>query len=331
MIRLRKFFIGKSLKVQPKTLADKTLHIISLLFRFIFLIGMTYILLYPVMFLASNAFSDYADRLDPTVIWIPKHLTIQNFKFANQVIGFLPSIWKTVSMLVPSVAIQVFVCLFVGYGFARFKFKEKEILFSLLMFTIIVPVQTYIIPLYVNFRYFDFFGISKFLGLYMGSDPTVRILNTNWPFWLMSATGIGIRSGLYIFMARQFFRGMPIELEEAALVDGCGPFKTFFKIMLPNVGSIVIVITLFSIVWHWNDYYQSVMFFSEDFPLSVQVTLLQERLSVLTQNIRPEDMAMAQSAILEAACFVVVAPVLLLYILAQRYFTESITRSGIVG
>ena len=331
MINILKKPAETLLTLKDKKLGDQALRIIAGIFRLVFLLGMTYVLLYPVLFLASNAFSDYVDRLDPTVIWIPKHLTLQNFKFANQVIGFLPSIWKTISMLVPSVIIQVFVCLFVGYGFARFKFKEREILFSLLMFTIIVPVQTYIIPLYVNFRSFDFFGISKLLGLYMDPAPTVRILNTNWPFWLMSATGVGIRSGLYIFMARQFFRGMPIELEEAALVDGCGPFKTFFKIMLPNVGSIVIVITLFSIVWHWNDYYQSVMFFSENFPLSVQVTLLQERLSVLTQNIRPEDMAMAQSAILEAACFIVVAPVLLLYIFAQRYFTESITRSGIVG
>jgi multiple sugar transport system permease protein len=147
----------------------------------------------------------------------------------------------------------------------------------------------------------------------------------------MSATGVGLRSGLYIFMARQFFRGMPVELEEAAFIDGCGPFKTFRTIMLPNVGSIVIVITLFSIVWHWNDFYLSVMFYVENYPLSVAITTLQDRLTMLSQNMSQEDMALAQSSILEAACFVVIAPMLIMYVFAQRYFTESITRSGIVG
>ncbi len=314
-----------------KRAASFTLKMIVSILRFVFLLGMSFVLLYPVLFLLANAFRAPIDRLDPTVIWIPRNFTFNNFIMADEVIGFFPSIWRTLSMLIPSVVIQVFVCLMVGYGFARFKFKGKEFLFSCLVFTIIVPVQTIIIPLYVNFRFFDFFGLGQLIGLFTGEPFTVRLLNSNWPFYLMSATGVGIRSGLYIFIARQFFRGMPTELEEAAFVDGCGPFKTFFRIMLPNVGSVVIVILLFSIVWHWNDYYLSVMFYVDDYPLSVGVTTLQERLTLLSQNMSAEDMALAQSSILEAACFVVVGPILILYVFAQRYFTESITRTGIVG
>lgn len=315
-----------------KKAGDKALEIITSIVRALFLLGMAYVLLYPVLFLLSNAFRDPIDRLDPTVIWIPKTFTLNNFFLSDQILGFIPSIMKTLSMLIPSVIIQVFICLMVAYGFARFNFKFKELLFSCLLFTIIVPVQTMIIPLYVNFRFFDFFGIGKILALFNGGEAvTVKLLNTNWPFYLMSLTGTGIRSGLYIFMVRQFFKSMPVELEESAFVDGCGPFKTFMKIMLPNVGSIVIVITLFSIVWHWNDFYLSVMFYIEEYPLSVSVTMLQERLTLLSQNMSAEDMALAESSLLEAACFVVIAPVLLLYIFAQRYFTESITRTGIVG
>lgn len=315
-----------------KKAGDKALQIISSMLRAVFLLGMAYVLLYPVLFLLSNAFRSPIDRLDPTVIWIPKTFTLSNFYLADQILAFIPSIMKTLSMLIPSVIIQVFICLMVAYGFARFNFKYKELLFSCLLFTIIVPVQTMIIPLYVNFRFFDFFGIGRILGLFNGGEPVaVKLLNTNWPFYLMSLTGTGIRSGLYIFMVRQFFKSMPVELEESAFVDGCGPFKTFVKIMLPNVGSIVIVITLFSIVWHWNDFYLSVMFYIEEYPLSVSVTMLQERLTLLSQNMSAEDMALAESSLLEAACFVVIAPVLLLYIFAQRYFTESITRTGIVG
>jgi len=314
-----------------KKAGERALSITISVLRFIFLLGMSYVLLYPVLFLLSNAFRAPIDKLDPTVIWIPKNWTLSNFVLADKVINFIPAIERTLTMLVPSVIIQVFVCLTVAYGFARFKFKGRDFLFSCVIFTIIVPVQTMIIPLYVNFRFFDFFGIGRLMGLLTGQPITVRLLNTNWPFYLMSATGVGIRSGLYIFMARQFFRGMPVELEEAAFVDGCGPFKTFLKIMLPNVGSIIIVITLFSVVWHWNDYYMSVMFYVDNYPLSVGITGLQERLTLLSQNMSPEDMALAQSSILEAACFVVIGPMLLLYIFAQRYFTESITRTGIVG
>jgi len=293
---------------------------------------MAYVLLYPVLFLVSNAFRDPIDRLDPTVIWIPKTWTLQNFVLADQVLDFRTSILKTLQVLIPSVIIQVFICLMVAYGFARFKFKGRDILFSCLLFTIIVPSSTIIIPLYVKFRFFDFFGIGQLLRIFNhGELVSVNLLNSPWPFYVMSLTGVGLRSGLYIFMARQFFKGMPNELEEAAFVDGCGPFGTFLRIMLPNVGSIIIVITLFSIVWHWNDYYLSVMFFTDEYPLSVNVTLLQSRLQLLSQNMSAADLALSQNSILEASCFVVILPMLIMYIFSQKYFTESITRTGLVG
>lgn len=320
------------LNINQKKTAEKALKITTSILRALFLIGMSYVLLYPVLFLLSNAFRDPIDRLDPTVIWIPRTLTLNNFVLADEMLAFKDSIIMTLEILIPSVIIQVFVCLMVAYGFARFNFKYRDLLFSFLIFTIIVPTSTIIIPLYVRFHFFDFFGIGQLLRPFNhGEAVTINLLNTKWPFWIMSATGVGIRSGLYIYMARQFFKGMPVELEEAAFVDGCGPWKTFMKIMLPNVGSIVIVITLFSIVWHWNDYYLSVMFFTDEYPLSVNVTLLQDRLQLLSQNMSLEDMALSQNSILEASCFVVVLPILILYIFSQKYFTESITRTGLVG
>jgi multiple sugar transport system permease protein len=319
-------------ELKQKKIAEKTLSVTTAILRALFLIGMSYVLLYPVLFLLSNAFRDPVDRLDPTVIWIPKTFTLNNFVLADQMLDFKSSILKTVTILVPSVIIQVFVCLMVAYGFARFNFKGRDALFNCLIFTIIVPMSTIIIPLYVKFHFFDFFGIGQLLRIFNHGEPvTVNLLNTPWPFYVMSATGVGIRSGLYIYMARQFFKGMPNELEEAAFVDGCGPFSTFMRIMLPNVGSIVIVITLFSIVWHWNDYYLSVMFFTDEYPLSVNVTLLQDRLQLLSQNMSAEDLALSQNSILEASCFVVIMPMLILYIFSQKYFTESITRTGLVG
>lgn len=315
-----------------KSMADKALGWISGIVRFLFLLGMSYVLLYPILFLLSNAFRSPVDRLDPTIIWIPKTLTLNNFVLADELIGFKDSIIKTLTMLVPSVIIQVFVCLMVAYGFSRFKFKGRNFLFTCLLFTIIVPSSTIIIPLYVQFHFFDFFGIGQLLRPFNdGEAVTINILNTDLPFYLMSLTGVGIRSGLYIYMIRQFFENMPKELEEAAYIDGCNPFSTFLRVMVPNVGSIVIVIVLFSIVWHWNDYYLSVMFYVDNYPLSVGVTVLQDRLNLLAENMNAADLSLSESSILEAACFVVITPLLVLYIFSQKYFTESITRSGLVG
>lgn len=319
-------------ELKQKKAAETTLKVVTVILRTLFLIGMAYVLLYPVLFLLSNAFRAPIDRLDPTVIWIPKTFTLQNFVLADSLIDFKGSILMTLKILIPSVIIQVFICLMVAYGFARFNFKGRDILFTLLVFTIVVPTNTIIIPLYVKFHFFDFFGLGQLLRPFNhGEAVSINLLNTAWPFYLMSLTGVGIRSGLYIYMARQFFKNMPVELEEAAFVDGCGPFSTFLRIMLPNVGSIIIVITLFSIVWHWNDYYLSVMFFTDQYPLSVNVTLLQDRLTLLSQNMSAEDMALSENSILEASCFVVILPMLIMYIFSQKYFTESITRTGLVG
>lgn len=322
----------KGFKFKNKSSADKAVSVIGSIFRTLFLIGMAYVLLYPVLFLLSNAFRSPVDRLDPTIIWLPKTLTLNNFVLADDLVGFKDSIIKTLKILIPSVLIQVFICLMVAYGFSRFKFKGRDALFTCLIFTIIVPTSTIIIPLYVQFHFFDFFGLGQLLRPFNGGEAvSINLLNTEWPFYLMSLTGVGIRSGLYIYMIRQFFAGMPKELEEAAYVDGCNPFSTFLRIMVPNVGSIIIVIILFSIVWHWNDYYLSVMFYVDEYPLSVGVTVLQDRLSLLEQNMSAADLALSESSILEAACFVVIIPLLVMYIFAQKYFTESITRSGLVG
>jgi multiple sugar transport system permease protein len=300
-------------------------------FRLVFFLGMSYILLYPVLFLVTNAFRDPRDILDPTVIWIPKHLTLGNFGVANEHLDFAGSLLRSARMALPSVILQVFSCMLVGYGFARFRFREREFLFGLLVFTIIVPVSTIIVPLYVNFRYFDFFGLGRLLGMIRPDWGRVNILNTDFPFYLQAFFGTGIRSGLYIFIARQFFRGIPVELEEAATVDGCGPARTYFSIMLPNAGSLLIVLTLFSLVWYWNDFFLSVMFYQDAYPLPVSLTELQERLTVASSAMRAEDVALMRSSVLEAGCLLVIGPLLLLYLFFQRFFTESISRSGLVG
>ncbi len=306
-------------------------RVLSALFKLFFFVGLGFVLLYPVLYLLSNAFKANIDAVDPTVVWIPKNYTLNNFILAWNTMDATKVILDTLKMLVPSVILQTFVCFMVGYGFARFKFKEREILFVLLLFTIIVPVQTYVIPLYVNFRYFDFLGIGRIIGWFTGEPATVNLLSSPTPFWIMSALGMGIRSPLYIFISRQFFRGMPKELEEAALIDGCGPMQAFVRIMLPNAKSVMLTIFLFSVVWHWNDFYLTSMIYQNNYPISVAVTLLTQRLNTIKATEATANLELMKSAVVEASCFIALMPLLIIYLFTQKHFTESIERTGIVG
>lgn len=301
--------------------------------RFIFMIGVSFVMLYPVLFMLSSGFKSVNDIFNPTVIWIPKESTLQPLRIAVEVLDYWNAIQKTLMMTVPSVLLQLVSVVLAGYGFARFKFRGQKAMFAILIFTIIVPVQSYIIPLYVNFTRFDFFGIGTIIGWITGTPLTVNMVNKHSLFYLMAALGSGIRSGLYVFIIRQFFRNMPYELEEAAMIDGCGPLKTFWKIMLPNTTSMIATVTVFSVVWYWNDYYQSSIFYKTSFPISVNLTTLRSLLTTsnMATGIHAQDLMFLREPILACGCLVTVMPLVLLYLVAQRYFTEGLERSGIVG
>ena len=318
---------------RKKEIYHKINVICKVLLRTAFLLGIGFVMLYPILFMFSGAFKAKVDVYDPTVIWIPKNFSFEAMNLAMKSLKFQQSILVTLQILIPSVLLQMVSTLLAGYGFARFKFKERNFLFGLLIFTIIVPIQNLIIPLYGNFQHFDMFGIFKLYSMATG-NALPNLLNTTMPFYIMAAFGMGIRSGLYIFIMRQFFRNMPTELEEAAMIDGCGNFKTFTHVMLPNVIPALVTILVFSIVWYWNDYYQAVMFLQDKQPLSVNLTMLNGMLSVTSQSIKSitsTDLALMSDAVLECGCILVLAPLLVMYVLLQRFFTESIERTGIVG
>ena len=221
--------------------------LIKALFRALFLMGVGFVMLYPILFMISNSFKSVSDALDPTVVWIPSGTDMFNFKMAFKLLNYNDALKNTLIFVVPCVIIQVITCLFVSYGFARFEFRFKGLLFGLLVFSLIVPVQTYIIPLYVNMK-------------------TLNLLDTYWQFYIMAALGTGIRSGLYIYIFRQYFRGLPKELEEAAYLDGCNPLRTFLHIMVPNVKGAILVVFVLSFVWYYNDYTLTGMLLNSDYP-----------------------------------------------------------------
>lgn len=326
-----------------------TQFIVSLV-RHLFLIGMSFVMVYPVLYILSAAFKAMRDVYNPTVVWIPKNFSWDSLKYALQLLDIAymneegKLVFKTLAenntflnsamLTVPCVLLQLATCLLAGYGFAHFKFRGKNVLFAVLIFTIIVPVQTYMIPLYASFSNFDYFGIGSLIGLFTGEPLVMSALKTRLPFYLMAGLGAGIRSGLYIFMLRQFFAGMPKELDEAASIDGCGPVQTFVRVMLPNAIPMMITIMVFSLVWYWNDYYLSSMFFGNSPTLSSKLTSVVELSGMaagLDGIITPGEFEILKEGIFACGCLIIVLPPLLLYIIAQRYFTEGLERSGIVG
>ncbi len=302
----KKRIINEDNSINKKVLVQKIGGII----RAIILIEISFILLYPLIYTLSVAFRPPAQLNDPVIIWIPKNLTFENIRNVWEFIKFPTLIFNTVTISVVSAMIQTAICAVVGYGFARFKFKEKNILFAILIFTVILPPQTVTIANFIQFR-------------------TFGILDNPLAFYLPAITANGIRSGLFIFIYRQFFSNMPADLEDAAYIDGCGPFKTFLKIMVPNAGASVIIVFLFSMVWYWNDTFFAGMYLERMQTISVALESLRSNLSVMIPGIQADMFTI--SAYMQAGVILTIMPILIIYIFMQKYFTESIARTGLVG
>ena len=302
------------------------------IFRFLLLIGICYIFLFPVIYMLSVAVRSPETVNDPSIVWIPRKISFKSIETAMDILEYARAITTTIVIAVGSTVGSLVSCSLAGYGFARFNFKEKNIAFALVMLTIIVPPQTTIISSFINYRNFDAFGILSLLHLIIPSVPeSINLINTPWTFILPSFFSAGLRAGLFIYIFRQFFAGMPKDLEEAAWIDGCGAFRTFVQVMLPLAKSAFITVLLFSFVWHWNDYVQASMYFNDNQPISVMLNQMQSLLqdaklfNVVTNT--PDEIR----TFLQAGCLLTILPPLILYIFTQRFFTESIERTGIVG
>lgn len=313
-------------KLNKHKAQNKVKDVLVTIFRLIFLISVGYIIIYPLFAMIAYTIMPHSDILDPSVIWITRAPTFDNIKIAWLSLDYMKGFTQTVLVGVVSALIEVFTCAVAAYGFARFEFKGRGLLFGLVLLTAIVPVQVLSIPLYLNFRYMDFFGLTKLIGGIFGNPEfVIDVTNTPLTFYLPSLFGVGLRAGIFIFIYRQFFIGLPKELEEASWIDGAGPIKTFLRVIIPSSGVVFTTVTIFSIIWHWNEYYLSVLYFQNDFPLSVALAGIG---SVLESQGFAFDSAASPTS---AACLLYILPVLIMFIFMQKKFIQSVDRVGIVG
>ena len=204
-------------------------------------------------------------------------------------------------------------------AYASVYVRGKKLLFGIVIMMILVPPQLISLPLYTQFRFFGIKGVF-----------TVNLIDSMLTMYLPAMTANGIRSGLMILIFRQFFKGLPRELEDAACIDGCGPLMTFIRVMVPNAASAFLTVFLFSVVWYWNDYYVSTSFFKNTQTVS---TMLYDLDSILSRSLygSANIKVSARELIVwkEAGCLMSILPILIMYIFLQKHFTEGIERSGL--
>ena len=297
--------------------------------KYIVLVLLAYQLLYPVLYMISASIKDPLDSYDPSVIWIPKNFSSTSFIDAFKSMKYLDALKGSLEISLGCAVLDVMSCALAGYGFARFKFPFKNLLFACVILTLMVPMQTIILPYYMNMRYFDPLGIISAINAAFDKTITINLVGKNVAFYLPSLFGSGIRSGLYIYIFRQFFEGMDKALEESAQIDGCGPLRTFLNIMLPNARNSIVTVFLFSFVWHFNEYYLTKQLLGTNRrTLIVALSSLRVDLAALIGGQTAFDPIRIQTRI-QAGCLLAIIPMFLLYIFAQRKLADSIEHIGI--
>lgn len=308
---------------------------ISKIFFISLVIGLCFIILYPVLKFFPNIFGDMSDLGNPDVVWIPKKFSLLSFKAAFKIAmgSSFKGIFITTVYAISITLIQVFMSAMTGYSIARVNFRGRNLIFSLVILTFLVPPQALLISQYLHFKQFDVLGL---FSLFTGSS--IDIINKPFVLYLLAFLGFGLKQGLFIFIFRQFFITMPGEFEEAAVIDGCGFYKTYFKIMLPNAMPPIMTVGVLSFVSNYGDVYYT-NYFHPDGPY----------MGVILQRVfDPTRRDAVNSALFDhfnifltnqltfdttrqAALIIFLIPLLIVYFLAQKKLVENLERSGIVG
>jgi multiple sugar transport system permease protein len=264
---------------------------------YVCLIGVSISFLIPFVWLVLSALKQSDEIFVFPPVWIPKHLEWHNFVDAMTEVPFGQYAVNTLIIAVLNVIGNVISCSLVAYGFARFRFPGRRILFMILLATLMIPSQVLLVPQFILFQKLGW-------------------VNTFLPLWVPSFFG----TAFFVFLLRQFFMTIPVELEEAARIDGAGPFRIFFTIVLPLIKPALTAVAVFSFQGAWNDFLGALMYLNDPSKFTLQLGLAQFQGTFHTQW-----------NLIMAASVVVMLPMLIIFFLAQRYFVEGITLTGSKG
>jgi ABC-type glycerol-3-phosphate transport system permease component len=230
-------------------------------------------------------------------LWAITTKFLTNYKEVTKYVPFLTYLRNTVILVVLNIIAQLFSCTLVAYGFARIRWPGRNVVFVVLLATMMLPGQVTMIPQFL---------IWKYLGMY----------NTWQPLWLHSLFG----SAFFVFLLRQFFMTIPRDLEDAARIDGCGYFGVYWRIMLPQIKPALAAIAIFQFMGTWNDFMGPLIYISSD-------NLAPLALGLYTMK----SIHASAWGMLMAASTMMALPAILIFLFAQRYFIRGVTFAGIKG
>jgi len=318
-----------------------------IIFRMVLLVGISYVVLFPFISKIAGSFMSPEDFVDVTVRLIPKNFTLDIYKAVLFELDYWEAFFNTLLISLLCGLLQTFICCLIGYGLAKFRFKGNKLVMLLVILTMIVPHQTLQLSMFMHFRYFDILGILSFLsgGASIGfmpdsfnellagiqiiklDDYALSLTNTYWPLAILSVTGLAFKNGLYIFMLRQFFTGVPDALEESAYIDGSGVFRTFFTIILPLSIPMMVTVFLFSFCWQWMDDFYTEMFFTTS-KISLMPDIVEIPTSLKTDY---AGQNMYYAAIRNTCGLCIIMPLVILYSFGQNFLVQGIERSGLTA
>lgn len=297
-------------------------RIVLKIFLYLLVCGLAFVFLFPFLYMIVNSLMTNADLESTSVSWLPTELKFENYSWALSIMNGKLYAKNSAMVTIISCFGHVFSCSLIGYGFARYNFPLKNLLFAIVILAFIVPTQTLIIPSYLTFN-------------------TIKWIDTFYPLIVPCFFGFGLRGALYIFLFRQFYLTVPKSLEEAARIDGCGFMKTYWKIIFPLARATLTVALVLAVVWHWNDSYEPTIYITSPnkqfLPPRIRQIIeatqaLPEKQQELARQLGlPDGEDILNDAVVMAGATVISAPVIIFFAFAQRQFMQGIERSGITG
>ena len=287
-------------KPRSNTLLNKKL--LSRLFFYGLTIGLSFMFLFPFFWTVGSSLKTSREIVSYPPTLIPRIVQWENYPVAWQTVEFGPFFMNSIIVTALTLVGGTFSGLIVAYGFARFRFPGRDLLFGLCLSTLILPPEVTIIPLFLIFR-------------------DLGWLDTLKPLIVPSFLGGG---AFTIFLLRQFILTLPFDLDEAALIDGAGRVRILFEIIVPNAKPALAAAAVFGFINHWNEFFQALIFLNsrENFTIP---------LGLYTLRTYAGDPGEPKDHLLMAGSVIATLPIVIVFFLAQRYFVQGIVTTGLKG
>lgn len=311
-------------KKKPKAIFTKKFYIDhgGNILCHIVLIGIIFLILFPFIQKVCTMFLSYDDLSDSTVQYIPKHFSLYTVITTIGIMDYWMTLVRTAFLSVVAAVLQTLSCTLTAYGLARFKFKGRGLVFGCVIMVLLIPPQVVMASLYMNFAHLNPLGLASLFGV-----GRIDISNGILPFILLSATAVAFKNSLYIYMLRQFFRGLPTEIEEAGMIDGSSHMGIFFRLMLPNAVPMMVTIILFAFSWQWTDNYYSQLFLGH----SDYTVITNALIGLRSYGVNIASFTnVFRNAIIDTGIVLSILPLVIVYIFGQKFFVQGVSQSGIV-